>query len=141
MGCVTAIPDKALAGLVGGLSLPGGRCHRARSTSRVGHAVVGVLALIGAGVRAAAMFDGVYAITCGILFGSWAIAGIVGGRLAEPRGLHTAASWMAAAVSALLGVAALLPMWDIGGPILALIAGGVLATIALVVAVSIKPTY
>ena len=87
------------------------------------------------------MLDGTYAITYGILFGAWAIAGIVGGRLAEPGGRHTAASWTVAAVAAPIGVAALLPLWGVGGPILALLAGGVLATIALIVAVSIKPTY
>jgi len=101
----------------------------------------GILALIGAGVCAAAMLDGGYAITYGILFGAWGVAGIVGGRLAEPEGRHTAASWTIAAVAAPFGVAALMPMWGIGGPILALIAGGVLAAIALIVAVSIKPTY
>ncbi len=101
----------------------------------------GILALIAAGVCASAMLDGGYAITYGILFGAWGIAGIVGGRLAEPEGRHTAASWTVAAVAAPFGVAALMPMWGIGGPILALIAGGVLAAIALIVAVSIKPTY
>ena len=103
--------------------------------------IVGIVGLLGAGLLASAMLDGGYAITYGILFGGWAVAGIVGGRLAEPGGRHTAASWTAAAVGAPFAVATLLPTWGVGGPILALIAGGALATIALVVAVSMKPTY
>ncbi|MEZ4399168.1 MAG: hypothetical protein R3B06_04070 [Kofleriaceae bacterium] len=101
----------------------------------------GILALIAAGVCAKAMLQDAYVITYGILFGAWAIAGIVGGRLAEPRGRHTSAAWTAGAVVGPAVLAVVMPLWGPGVPILALLAGGVLAAIGTVIAVSIKPTY
>ena len=75
------LPGLVLGVICGLLARPQGR-----DGARMAKAgTFGILALIGAGVCAAAMLDGGYAITYGILFGAWGVAGIIGGRLAEPR--------------------------------------------------------
>ncbi|MBK9035046.1 MAG: hypothetical protein IPL61_27910 [Myxococcales bacterium] len=101
----------------------------------------GILSLIAAGVCAKAMLDDAYIVTYGVLFAAWAIAGIVGGRLAEPRGRHTAAAFTITALLVPFAFTLLWPLWTIGAPIVALLAGAALALTALVIAVSIKPTY
>lgn len=131
------LPALVLGLICGLLARPDGRdgARMARSGT------FGILAFIAAGVCASAMLEGAYAITYGILFGAWALAGIVGGRLAEPGGKHTAIAFTTFAVAGPWLLAVIWPMWTIGAPILALLTGGVLGLIALVIAVSIKPTY
>lgn len=131
------LPGLILGLICGLLARPEGR-DGARM-ARAG--TFGILALIAAGVCASAMLQGAYAVTYGILFGAWAIAGIIGGRLAEPRGKHTAATFTILAVATPFALAAARPAWGVGLPIVALLAAGVLAVIGLVIAVSIKPTY
>lgn len=131
------LPALILGLICGLLARPDGRdgARMARSGT------FGILALIAAGVCASAMLQDAYAITYGILFGAWAIAGIVAGRLAEPGGTHTAATFGVLAVATPFALAAARPAWGMGMPILAVLAAGVLAIIGLVIAVSIKPTY
>ena len=131
------LPALILGLICGLLARPDGRDGARMAKS----GTFGILAFIAAGVCASAMMEGAYAITYGILFGAWALAGIVGGRLAEPGGKHTAAAFTVFAVAGPWILAAIWPMWTIGAPILALLTGGVAGLIALVVAVSIKPTY
>jgi hypothetical protein len=99
-----------------------------------------ILAVIAGGVCAQAMFDSPYSLPLGILFVALAIAGVVGGRLAEPTRRHAALAWTLAAMIGPVVIAVLLPMWNSSAPIGALLAGGALAAAAYVVAVTIKPT-
>ncbi|MEZ4442848.1 MAG: hypothetical protein R3B72_27385 [Polyangiaceae bacterium] len=133
---LSGLPGLAL-GFVAGLSI-----RPQEGDTRLARAfALGLLALAAAMAAAGAAFQAIYALTYGALFVAWAVAGMLGGRLAEPRGRHTSAAWTLAALAGPLLVVAWRSRWGPGMPIAALAMGGALAAVAVVIAVSLEPTY